>query len=76
MNIDTGELIRLREGQEAPEGFVKVPEDLQDEANQLLECQYETKVDMKKNTPLVNWAKKKKRAKMAKNSRRKNRKER
>ena len=41
MNIDTGELIRLRFGQEAPEGFVKVPEDLQDEANQLLERQDE-----------------------------------
>ena len=84
MNVNTGELMMLMQGQEPPEGFTRVPDDFAEEAKKFLE-ESESKnkpaiVDMTQDTPLVNWAKhqrdskKKTRTKMARASRRKNRK--
>jgi signal transduction histidine kinase len=84
MNINTGELRRLSE-QMSPEilkklGFTPVPEELQNEAEKELGEKESVIVDMQKDTPLVAWAKahrkadnKKARAKMAKASKRRNR---
>jgi len=78
MNVDTGELVRLRAGQ-GKEGFIQVPNELEKEVEKQLNGKDSVMVDMSKDTPLVNWAKshrtdkKKSRAKIAKASRRKNR---
>jgi len=85
MNVDTGELIRLAMNADIAElikkGFTPVPEELQEEANRELGNKDSVMVDMKKNTPLANWAnrtkaanKKKAKNKMARASRRRNRK--
>lgn len=79
MNCDTGELIRLMKGQEPPEGFAPVPDKLSEEANKELAGRDSVMVDMTKDTPLTGWAKKqqkkrKARSKMARASRRRNRK--
>lgn len=66
--------------QELPERFTEVPEPFTNEAFEELMGNESVVVDMSKNTPLVNWAKqhrsskKKSRRKIAKNSRRQNRK--
>jgi hypothetical protein len=84
MNVDTGELRRLAkyadEKEIIKEGFTSVPAELQEEANKELGSQDSVMVDMKKDTPLANWAnqtrvasKKKAKNKMAKASRRRNR---
>ncbi len=83
MNVDTGELRRFKE-QQAKElmkqGFVPVPSEHREEANQELGDKESTYVDLKKDSPLVNWAKqvkaskkKKAKTKIVKTSRRRNR---
>ena len=96
MNVDTGELYRLLSHQQEElinqigaekeknikEYFEQVPTEFEEEAMQELGDNDYVKVDMTKNTPLVNWAKKenkkkkKRKAKMAKKSKRNNRKNR
>lgn len=83
MNVDDGRLIRLAEGQPVPNGFTAVPDELHAEAEELMaraEAMNEPAVvDMSLKTPIVKWAKhqrkknKKARAKMAKASRKANR---
>lgn len=84
MNVDTGELRRMAiDGKELElikQGFTQVPTELQEEANKALGNRSSVFVNMKKDTPLANWAKKtraenKKKAKrkMAKASKRRNR---
>jgi len=87
MNIDTGELRRFNaeeltkeEQEELFERFRPVPEELSQEANALLGDKESVMVDMTKDTPLVQWAnhtrkstKEKHKAKIAKASKRKNR---
>lgn len=79
MNIDTWELMKLKPEENPPEGFTPVPDEYEDEARKELGDADSVTVDKTRNTPLVNWAKekakakRKARAKMAKTSRRKNR---
>lgn len=84
MNVETGRLINTLgcTGEELEElwqaGYKSVPEELQPEAEKELAGKKETVVDLKSGNPLANWAagqreKKNKRKKMAKESRRKNR---
>ena len=88
MNVDTGEILRLKsllaDAETIPEGFKIVPDDLSGEAEKELGDKDRTVVDMTKDTPLVNWAKNqrviksKKRSnlpKMQKQSKRRNRNE-
>jgi len=83
MNVDTGELRRLarREGEREliEKGFTQVPAELQEEASKKLGSHDSTIIDMKKDSPLTNWAnqsraanKKKAKNKTAKASRRRN----
>jgi predicted nucleic acid-binding Zn ribbon protein len=88
MNVDTGELIRLRNGLTPEEaemlGFTLVPKEHEAEANRIIKeaeaDKQKAMADMTSDTPLVNWAKTqqkkpcKNKAKMAKTSRRRNRK--
>jgi hypothetical protein len=88
MNVDTGELRRIAkelspefEKELREQNFTPVPKEHQEEANKELGDSERVFVNMKKNTPLVKWAKsihhknsKKKKSKTAELSRRKNRK--
>lgn len=83
MNIDTGELMRLYADQFIPEGFESVPDEFQDEANELLGDKESVLVEVDGDSNLSKWrrqqlsvkerANKKNRRKIAKSSRRKNR---
>lgn len=82
MNVNTGELLLLHELDEIPEGFISVPDMLNEEATKKLNGEDHTVVDLASDSPLAHWARKqrhrcKKRTtnkrKMAKASRRKNR---
>ncbi|SMC38133.1 hypothetical protein [Papillibacter cinnamivorans] len=82
MNIDTGELRMFTADQmkEFVGVFTPVPSELQDEARKALGGEESTVIDLKADTPLANWAKserkhkaKSNRAKMAKASKRRNR---
>lgn len=82
MNVNTGELRKINEtlanlGKLKEEGFEPVPKHLKKEAEKELGDKDKVIVDMKKNTPLVNWAKSKRnnksKRKMARASRKKNR---
>ena len=85
MNVDTGELRRLAKREDEMElikkGFTPVPAELKEVANKELGNRDSVIVDMEKDTPLVRWAnqtklagKKKSKNKIAKASRRRNRK--
>ncbi|WP_342422928.1 hypothetical protein [Paenibacillus sp. FSL E2-0178] len=76
MNIDTGELIRLKQSQPVSGGFVPIPRELQREANKQLGDNESVIVDLSSNGPLSKWAKalRKKRRKAARESRKQNRK--
>ncbi|MEK4328955.1 hypothetical protein MKX70_24250 [Paenibacillus sp. FSL R7-0312] len=76
MNIDTGELIRLKQSQPVPGGFVPIPRELQREANKHLSEKDSVIVDLSSNGPLSKWAKaqRKKRRKAVRESRKQNRK--
>ena len=78
MNVNTGDLYRylgyVPEG--VKEDVEAVPEQYKDEVLEKLKGEDLVKVDMNKSSPLVNWAKKqqkKKKRKMAKASRKANR---
>ncbi len=88
MNTDTGELRRLaafrgigmseKIQSAAKAGFTPVPEEHEEEANEILGEKDAAFADMTADTPLVDWAKrqhrkKTKRTKMVKASRRRNR---
>jgi hypothetical protein len=81
MNVDDGRLMRLAAGQEPPDGFEPVPDQIKEEAEEVL-SKAEAKgipavVDFTKKTPLTHWAKherkKKAKSKMARASRKANR---
>jgi hypothetical protein len=76
LNIDTGELIRLKQSQPVSGGFVPIPRELQREANKQLGDNESVIVDLSSNGPLSKWAKaqRKKRRKAARESRKQNRK--
>ncbi|MEI2395630.1 hypothetical protein [Paenibacillus phytohabitans] len=76
MNIDTGELIRLKQSQPVSGGYVPIPRELQREANKHLAEKDSVIVDLSSKGPLSKWAKahRKKRRKTAHESRKQNRK--
>ncbi|MEK4853845.1 hypothetical protein NST04_28680 [Paenibacillus sp. FSL H7-0756] len=76
MNIDTGELIRLKQSQPLSGGFVPIPRELQREANKHLGDKDSVIVERSSNGPLSKWAKvqRKKRRKAVRESRKQNRK--
>ena len=87
MNIDTGELRRISSNLSVEEReqlfnacFVEVPNDLEEEAMQILAEKDSAFVDLEKDTPLARWARskrtdknKKVKRKMSKVSRKSNR---
>ena len=85
MNPDTGHLIALRRGEGLPEGYETLPEELFKDAERKLarmatrgigetDFAAEAQVNTRSRTPLAQWAKKKRLAKLAAKSRRVNRK--
>lgn len=74
MNPYTGHLMTLPEGEELPTGYEWLPVALQDEAARQLNGKTETHVNLNGTGRLVDWAQKKRRAKMAAASKRRNRK--
>ena len=72
MNPDTGHLIALRRGDVLPEGYESLPAELMAAARSRLDGQPEAQVNLRSNTPLALWAKKKRLAKIAAKSRRRN----
>jgi hypothetical protein len=77
MNPDTGhliDLIRDKKRIDMPEGYDTIPKRLEAEARKALAGQQEAHVDLQARTPLAVWAKKKRLAKIAAKSRRRNRK--
>lgn len=73
MNPETGELMRLRKGDGLPEGFEPLPRELFLEAERKLRGQDTAQVNVRSQTPLAKWAKKKRIEKIAAKSRRRNR---
>lgn len=80
MNPDTGHLIALRRGDAMPDGYETLPKELQADAQRKLmramqidPVKAEAQVNIRSNTPLALWAKKKRLAKIAAKSRRRNR---
>jgi hypothetical protein len=79
MNIDKNELSRLSimPSEEELKSMFIIPEELEEEANGLLGDKEKVKVDMTKDTPLIRWAKDKKKQKakrkMVEASRKRNR---
>lgn len=78
MNVNTGDLYRYLGyiPEIERENVTQVPEQYKDEVLERLQGNDHVKVDMKKNTPLVDWAKrqsKKKKRQMAKASKKQNR---
>lgn len=82
MNPNTGHLIALRRGEALPDGYEAVPRELQADAQRKLMRAMrpdagprpEAQVNLRSSTPLSLWAKKKRLAKIAAQSRRRNRK--
>lgn len=78
MNPNTGHLVALRRGESQPEGYEEVPRELQADAQRKLmratqADRVEAQVNLRSSTPLSLWAKKKRLAKIAAKSRRRNR---
>jgi hypothetical protein len=74
MNPYTGGLMRLKATTEVlAEGFLPLPKELLTDAEAALAGQDRAKVDLRKRGPLQDWAKKKRKAKIAAKSRRANR---
>lgn len=77
MNTETNDLIKLEEGEKAPEGFEPVPEELERAAGLKLAGKDSAHVSFNSGGKLSSWAagqRKKKKRKMAKASRKINRK--
>lgn len=75
MNIDTGELRMFRQGEQIPREFIPVPPTLAPAARKKLNGNDSAVVSMSSGGKLSKWAKsqRKKKRKMAKESRRQNR---
>lgn len=78
MNPDSGELRQLLRGERAPHGFDPLPAELQLAARMKMardEAQgvAPSMVNLRSATPLAKWAKQKRKAKLAAQSRRRNR---
>lgn len=81
MNPDTGKLIRMRTEENFPSGFEEVPRDLyllaRAKFERLVTAEehgpQEAQVNLRSKHPLALWAKKKRIAKIAEKSRRRNR---
>lgn len=80
MNTNTGEILRLKQVladlKEIPAGFKFVPDELAEEAEDVLQGLDSAVADLTKDTPLTRWAKhdrNKNRRKMQKASKRRNR---
>lgn len=75
MNVNTGHLIAIQEGQVIPEGYIQVPTELQAAANRKLNGAREAMVSLGSGGKLSRWARgqRKTKRKMSKESRRRNR---
>lgn len=78
MNPNTGHLIALHDGTSISSAYDRLPKRLLSDAQQELSGKSETYVDLMSDSPLADWAKKKRKAKAKKKiaaaSRRRNRK--
>lgn len=74
MNPDTGHLVALERDEKLRKGYERVPAMLEKIAHAELAGRRETFVNLATATPLAEWAKKKRLAKIAAKSRRRNRK--
>jgi len=75
MNPNTGELRRIAEGQAMPDGFEALYDKrLAQLARSKLDRDEPAQVNLRSTSPLAQWAKKKRKAKLAAASRRRNRK--
>lgn len=73
MNPFTGHMVILADGMAAPAGYEVLSEKLKKHAEAQLEGKQETYVDLRRKGPLQDWAKKKRKQKIAAQSRRANR---
>jgi hypothetical protein len=76
VNPYTGDLLRITATDLAAaqaQGFQKLPISLQVDAEAILGQQERVRIDLRKRGPLQDWAKKKRKAKIAAKSRRENR---
>jgi hypothetical protein len=75
MNVDTGELIRLKQAQAVPGGFEPIPRELQAAAKKHLAGRDSTIVSLSSGGKLSKWSRKhrKEKRKAAQESRRRNR---
>lgn len=74
MNPNSGHLIALKDSASMPAEYEPIPDKLLAAARDELAGRSETHVNLRGNTPLALWAKKKRKAKLAAASRRRNRK--
>lgn len=75
MNPNTGELRRIAEGMAMPAGFETLDNRrLEQIARRKLDREEPAQVNLRSRSPLADWAKKKRKAKIAAASRRRNRK--
>jgi hypothetical protein len=76
VNPHTGHLVRLEDEAalaKLAESYERLPKELEAEATKALAGNFETHIDLRGKTPLAEWAKKKRKAKIAAKSRRINR---
>ena len=57
MNVDTGALVNLKQGEPVPKGYKLVPPKHSEEARDILGGNETAQADMEEETPLVKWAK-------------------
>lgn len=74
MNPNTGHLIEQLTDEKRGEGYLPVPNTLSRQARRELDGRKDTHVDLSRPSPLATWEKKKRKAKIAAASRRRNRK--
>ena len=73
MNPYTGHLVAITEDQKVPNGYHTLPEELSRAAAMKLNGRADAYVSLKSGGKLSDWAKKKRKAKIAQKSKRKNR---
>lgn len=73
MNPYTGHLIAAVDALALTRGYETLPKRLQEEAKKELAGHTDTRIDLRKGGPLQDWARKKRKAKIAAKSRRTNR---
>lgn len=74
MNPNTGHLIAELNDEKSRDGYLRLPQGLQRAARRELSGRTDTHINLRAQTPLATWAKKKRKAKIAAASRRRNRK--